>query len=1526
MINKKEIQTIVTLFCLFFLLFGIVGCPSGGLPVPPDPSPDGKCEFENPEPAEEHECQTSSCEGSCSEGWHLEGSCEYGCGTLLHPFKKCDGGNCCPDNCEQMEGYTCEDGEICPGNWLNPLTGECRCCSVECVLPCGNYDDKTSSTSGLSYGTELGLNLADLMDDLESDMNSAGVQALIDQGGISVCLDVCYDLTYAVEGASEDSTWCQECAEPSATTCCIYCPPQTVPCGCNGGCGPTKATSCGEASGLPYSDPMEGGGSTDTGDASYVESGFSVCQTACSDISGTVENVWTGENIEEGNQWCKEMYGGTDYEDNVKCCAYCPPETVYSNGECKSCCCQPGENISSEVDCPNVLLAWNSEENKEYYKDVDDFNILPFYDDDDDQVADGFCKEVKTTGMEYAYNLELSECTDHLQHNIRFIISSSDTSLKSLVTDWIDISMCNIGGNTEICTNNEDDDNDDLTDCADTCDCEEGTICSTDGTKTCQGSVCKLEEEGNDEIEICTNNIDDDNDDLTDCADTSDCEEGTICSTDGTKTCQGSVCAVEVEPEICTNNEDDDNDDLTDCADEDCPEGINCTEDGTKTCQSGICKLEEVEGEHNSDLTGTKDDYDKDGLFNDEDPDKDGDGVDDGPSDDPWDDEEWTELGCAVNNNGVHIDGDKDGLCKGRDGLNYGDCNDNNASISISYPDCTAKILCSDGIQNFHHGSLEGGIDCDGPCTKTCKVNITLTQPSYGVANNIKFDIEVSTNKAISCKFGIDNSNYEGMEPFDSTGSKTHTKEDYVIDNLRKHKLYVKCDDGFWTPDENTVGIFDLYVDDSMPVIEVFEADPSSIGVRPVETVLIVGTDDETICKYDDSSTDYDSMTGKFPGFDEHNFSKSHQKTISLPEDTMDYVYYVACKNKAGLVSDPSDPKGILISVNLDQELTVDASPEKRYVNKLTTYLNVTTNNNAICSYSNDLDNIKQDNGNDFSSTGSKEHKELLTFQNDGNYKYYVKCYAGGKSSLIKTIDFIMDTTPPSTPVVDDASNIDKYPEYSYHTDELRVKWLSEDNVSGIDSYYYILEDSSGKVIVNWTQSHDENKWVYIDKDNDGDELNLTNNIKYFFSVKAINKAGSFSEIGKSNGITIDTSKKPTSCSNLELDGDETAIDCGGSCPSCELNKDCLVNDDCKSDFCNSSKKCAEPTCDDNVENGDETDTDCGGSCPECGIGKECKKNSDCESGNCHSGLGTCISIDTCDNNKLDDDETDYDCGGSCSPCENGQECIKNSDCKSDNCDEDGYCVKKEIIPSIPTTTNEDTDNDGMPDKWEEKYGLNIEFDDSSDDEDNDGLTNLEEYREGTDPTVKDTDGDGISDGDEVNKGYDPTDPTDPPKSNIWQIFLLIVGIILLLAGIGYLLYKKSTKPKQKKPFMPITSQFKSSIRPSSFSPNQANLIEIRRKQAMEKIIEDREKFKEHDKIFSTFAPKPESDIREKLHGRLDIGKPKVIKPAPKKTTTIKKTPITKKKSVKKKEKKPRDIFDELSKVATAELKKYRKP
>ncbi|MGB0326660.1 MAG: lamin tail domain-containing protein [Akkermansiaceae bacterium] len=62
-----------------------------------------------------------------------------------------------------------------------------------------------------------------------------------------------------------------------------------------------------------------------------------------------------------------------------------------------------------------------------------------------------------------------------------------------------------------------------------------------------------------------------------------------------------------------------------------------------------------------------------------------------------------------------------------------------------------------------------------------------------------------------------------------------------------------------------------------------------------------------------------------------------------------------------------------------------------------------------------------------------------------------------------------------------------------------------------------------------------------------------------------------------------------------------------------------------------------------------------------------------------------------------------------------------------------------------------DTDNDGLDDDWELLYFPTLTSASSTDDGDNDNLSNLEEQAEGTDPTDNDSDDDTLTDGEEVN-------------------------------------------------------------------------------------------------------------------------------------------------------------------------------
>jgi len=153
-----------------------------------------------------------------------------------------------------------------------------------------------------------------------------------------------------------------------------------------------------------------------------------------------------------------------------------------------------------------------------------------------------------------------------------------------------------------------------------------------------------------------------------------------------------------------------------------------------------------------------------------------------------------------------------------------------------------------------------------------------------------------------------------------------------------------------------------------------------------------------------------------------------------------------------------------------------------------------------------------------------------------------------------------------------------------------------------------------------------------------------------------------------------DTCQPPSGdCADGMQNGDETDVDCGGSCPmQCDDGEGCIVDIDCVSGNCDPDTMTCGPACDDGVQNGDETDVDCGGSCPmDCDDGEGCLVGEDCVSMVCDPDDMTCTPP-SCDDGIQNGDETDVDCGGSCgNTCETGEVCNTGADCIDDVCDPD---------------------------------------------------------------------------------------------------------------------------------------------------------------------------------------------------------------------------------------------------------------
>lgn len=78
------------------------------------------------------------------------------------------------------------------------------------------------------------------------------------------------------------------------------------------------------------------------------------------------------------------------------------------------------------------------------------------------------------------------------------------------------------------------------------------------------------------------------------------------------------------------------------------------------------------------------------------------------------------------------------------------------------------------------------------------------------------------------------------------------------------------------------------------------------------------------------------------------------------------------------------------------------------------------------------------------------------------------------------------------------------------------------------------------------------------------------------------------------------------------------------------------------------------------------------------------------------------------------------------------------------------------LLPGAALAKHRDRNHDGIPDRWEARHHLSTKHDVAHRDPDRDGLANIAEFRDKTNPRDADTDNDGVKDGTEVAEDTNP--------------------------------------------------------------------------------------------------------------------------------------------------------------------------
>ncbi len=150
-----------------------------------------------------------------------------------------------------------------------------------------------------------------------------------------------------------------------------------------------------------------------------------------------------------------------------------------------------------------------------------------------------------------------------------------------------------------------------------------------------------------------------------------------------------------------------------------------------------------------------------------------------------------------------------------------------------------------------------------------------------------------------------------------------------------------------------------------------------------------------------------------------------------------------------------------------------------------------------------------------WTNAGTQTDKTITGLALAAGTQYFINVRAtngaGSVSNVGSSGGIIVDSTPPTTPVVTDEGA------YTKNTDVLSASWTSSDPETGIADYQYSIGTAAGLTdVLGWTDAMLNTSVVR-------QGLSLAQGQTYFINVKATNGVGLVSAVGSSDGITVDT-------------------------------------------------------------------------------------------------------------------------------------------------------------------------------------------------------------------------------------------------------------------------------------------------------------------------------------------------------------------------------------------------------------------